>query len=186
MATKRQVKTLLDLAMANKDSPHYVADAEQNTRRVLGGRAAQAAGASFEAIIGEQLGELVRAGRAKIFKTSPPTQVIGVNEDGSLNIVYLEGGPPDYVGVADGRPVALEAKSTRLVDTWSVPLDRYHQYDFMVDYLYCAPTALVGYLIRWTMRHEIRFHGLAGFTYRREDGILLRDNDLWSILRSRK
>ncbi len=169
---------LLAIAAANPDSEYYDPDIAVASSVSQSHREAQANGADFETLINDQLPGLIEAGVAVLHKTGPVTRVIGVNPDGTLKVRYIEKGPCDYTGAALGLPVAIEAKSVKSGNTWSVPKEKIHQYKFMMDVVKVAPDAYAGYLIRWVEAGEIRWHSLYGKSYRREEGMLLVDGNL--------
>jgi recombination protein U len=51
-----------------------------------------------------------KEGRAWVCRTSAGIKQIGPSKGGRFQACYAAEGPPDFVGVADGRPVVFDAK----------------------------------------------------------------------------
>ena len=158
------------------DDPLYA-----SIKSSLSHREAQRNGADFEDTINAQLPELRSAGIATISKTGPVIKISKRNANGSFVVFFVDKGPSDYVGASLGCSVAIEAKSTKNKDAWSVSVDNMHQYEYMRDVVLTDPNAYAGYLIEWATLGEIRWHSLYGTKYRREEGMLLPDGKLKHI-----
>lgn len=148
------------------------------------GRNARAAGKAFEAEIINQFPTLALDRIALLHKTGPDSEVTGVDpKTHKLQVTYIGPGPCDVVGFLNGgRGVGIELKSTLELNVWKVSESNFHQLKYLQSALAFDPDALVGYLIEWRSKGEVRWHKVNEDRYLRIDGVLLPDRQLRSIL----
>lgn len=101
--------------------------AAASARRRLAGKRAHDDGLAFEHQL-DDLHELYQgAGRATVVKVPAPYRVLKKLPQGRFTGVFEDKGPPDYMGVIDGRAVAFDAKQTSDARRWSFALLSEHQ-----------------------------------------------------------
>jgi len=127
------------------------------------------------------------SGKIVVIKTDPPSRVVYVK--GRPTVIYEKNGPPDWMGVAYGIPVAFETKHVEAGDRFSVTMPsakgggNFQQWEHLERIARAAPRSLVGYYIYWGEADQRRFHPLSVFTFTksgtpktsRTDGLIVSD-----------
>jgi len=160
---------------------------DKQATRSIGNKKASHNGRAWEDCIRRDLATIALdpylAGKIVIIKTDPPSRTVYIK--GKATIIYEKEGPPDWMGVAYGIPVALETKHVGHGPTFGVTMPsakangNLHQFVHLQKIAKAAPQALVGYYINWEQAGERRFHPLAVFSdkykTRRLDGYIVSD-----------
>lgn len=156
---------------------HRTPVGKQATRSAAG-KVGRDRGLSWEAEVEAENAQLRKQGRAVVAKLEP--KITPIKKGGKLTVIYSGKGGCDWIGVADGQPVAFETKAVSNADEYSVLKKDAHQLDFVRDFAEscgkCVHLDYVGYYIYWRTNNEKRFHPIKTISDRkivRHDGILV-------------
>ena len=156
---------------------HRTPVGKQATRSAAG-KVGRDRGLSWESEVEAENAQLRKQGRAVVAKLEP--KITPIKKNGKLTVIYSGKGGCDWIGVADGLPVAFETKAVSNVDEYSVLKKDVHQLDFVRDFSgacgKCVQTGYVGYYIYWRISNEKRFHHISTISERkicRLDGTLV-------------